>query len=81
MRTVNALSRPVYHQVETLVFGQAYGRAVQPERIIIGCADPDQPIPAGYETVLRAFDCPVLPMLYESAEVAKISINCMLAIA
>jgi UDPglucose 6-dehydrogenase len=28
--------------------------------------------------VLEAFNCPVLPMLYESAELAKISINCCL---
>jgi UDPglucose 6-dehydrogenase len=28
--------------------------------------------------VLRAFDCPILPMRYESAELAKISINCCL---
>ena len=28
--------------------------------------------------MLEAFNCPILPMRYESAELAKISINCCL---
>jgi UDPglucose 6-dehydrogenase len=68
------------YQVETLVFGRAVERAMYPERFIIGCADPSKPLPAKYETVLKAFDCPLLPMRYESAELAKISINfCLVA--
>jgi UDPglucose 6-dehydrogenase len=67
-----------YYQVETLVFGRAVERATKPERYIIGCADPAQPLDPNYRAVLDAFSCPVLPMLYESAELAKISINCCL---
>jgi len=67
-----------YCQVETLVFGRAVERAMKPERYIVGCADPAQPLDPRYRAVLDAFDCPVLPMLYESAELAKISINCCL---
>jgi UDPglucose 6-dehydrogenase len=68
------------YQVETLVFGRAVERAMHPERFIIGCADPAKPLPAAYETVLKSFDCPLLPMRYESAELAKISINfCLVA--
>jgi UDPglucose 6-dehydrogenase len=67
-----------YYQVETLVFGRAVERAMKPERYIIGCADPAQPLDPRYRAVLDAFKCPVLPMLYESAELAKISINCCL---
>jgi len=67
-----------YYQVETLVFGRAVERATRPERTIVGCADPAQPLDPRYRAVLDAFDCPVLPMLYESAELAKISINCCL---
>jgi UDPglucose 6-dehydrogenase len=67
-----------YYQVETLVFGRAVERATRPERYIVGCADPAQPLDPRYRAVLDAFDCPVLPMLYESAELAKISINCCL---
>lgn len=68
------------YQVETLVFGRAVERALHPERYIVGLADPARPLPPAYERVLRAFDCPILPMRYESAELAKISINfCLVA--
>lgn len=79
MRSLPRSSRPLYHQVETLVFGRALERAVEPERIIIGAGDPSMPLPACYLEFLELFDCPLIPMRYESAEVAKISINCMLA--
>lgn len=75
------LARPVdkrYCQVETLIFGRAVDRALNPERFIVGCADPAQPLPAPLATFLAAFDCPVLPMRYESAELCKISINAFL---
>jgi UDPglucose 6-dehydrogenase len=65
----------LFYQVETLVFGRAVERALRPERFIIGCADCSQPLPAGYRELLDAFDCPILSMRYESAELAKISIN------
>lgn len=66
------------YQVETLVFGCAVERAVHPERFIIGCAEPSHPLPVAYRTFLEAFGCPLLPMRYESAELAKIAINCCL---
>ncbi|WP_376984660.1 nucleotide sugar dehydrogenase [Bosea sp. R86505] len=78
------LSQPAperrYYQVETLVFGRAVERTMEPERYIIGCADPATPLPPHFDAVLKAFDCPILPMRYESAELAKISINfCLVA--
>ena len=70
----------LYYQVETLIFGRAVERATQPERFIVGCADPDRPLPDLFRHVLEAFGCPILPMRYESAELAKISINmCLVA--
>jgi len=68
----------LFYQVETLIFGRAVERAMHPERIIVGCAEPAAPLPTAYADVLAAFACPVLPMRYESAELAKISINCCL---
>ena len=68
----------VFYQVETLVFGIAVERAMCPERYIIGCAEPAAPLPPPYARWLHAFDCPLLPMRYESAELAKIAINCFL---
>lgn len=76
-----ALSFPperLFYQVETLVFGQAVERATHPERFILGCADPAAPVPRPLAEFLAAFECPILPMRYESAELAKISINCCL---
>jgi UDPglucose 6-dehydrogenase len=76
-----ALAMPperLYYQVETLVFGRALERAMRPERIILGCAEPSIPVPEPLKAYLAAFDCPILPMRYESAELAKIAINCCL---
>jgi UDPglucose 6-dehydrogenase len=72
-----APERPFY-QVETLVFGRAVERALLPERFILGCAEPGRSLPTSYRVLLDAFNCPILPMRYESAELAKISINCCL---
>ncbi len=72
--------KTLYYQVETLVFGRAVERATEPERFIVGCADPMTPLPPAYRTFLEAFGCPILPMRLESAELAKISINmCLVA--
>jgi UDPglucose 6-dehydrogenase len=69
-----------YYQVETLVFGAAVERAMAPERFIVGCADPAKPLDPRLRDVLERFNCPILPMRYESAELAKISINmCLVA--
>ena len=61
------------------MFGRAVERATRPERYILGCAAPGRPVPRPLRAVLEAFDCPILPMRYESAELAKLSINCCLA--
>lgn len=71
-------NRSLFYQVETLIFGRAVERATLPERFIVGCANTAETLPGSLATFLRAFDCPVLPMRYESAELAKIAINCCL---
>ena len=68
----------LYYQVETLIFGRAVERALHPERFIVGCASSLQPIDIRLLGYLQTFDCPILPMKYESAELAKISINIFL---
>ncbi len=78
MRSLGRDPGKTFCQVETLVFGRAVERATQPERFIIGCAEPGVPLPKNLTTFLKAFGCPILPMRYESAELAKISINCCL---
>ncbi|MEQ9330667.1 UDP binding domain-containing protein [Thalassobaculum sp.] len=79
-RGIEGVPGPLLYQVETLVFGIALQRALEPERHIVGCADPAAPLPEPYRVWLEAFGCPILPMRYESAELAKISINmCLVA--
>ena len=70
--------RQYYYQVETLVFGDAIKRAINPERIIIGTEIPTEALAQSYADFLLLFNCPLLPMRYESAELCKISINCCL---
>ena len=70
--------RLLYYQVETLIFGRAVERATKPERFIIGTPEPRSDLPLNYRTYLESFDCPILPMRYESAELCKIAINCFL---
>jgi UDPglucose 6-dehydrogenase len=64
-----------YYQVETLIFGRAVERAMEPERFIVGAAEPAGPLPPRFQQWHAAFDCPVLVMRLESAELAKIAIN------
>ena len=74
------IGRTIYYQVETLIFGQAIHRALYPERYIIGCENPETPIARPFAQFLEAHNCPILPMRFESAELAKISINmCLVA--
>jgi UDPglucose 6-dehydrogenase len=68
----------LYYQVETLIFGRAVERALYPERYIIGAYNPNAALPDTYLSLLSSFDCPILKMRYESAELAKISINMFL---
>lgn len=65
----------VFYQVETLVFGRAVERALQPERFIVGSAMPSAPLPEPLCRWHAAFGCPVLVMGLESAELCKIGIN------
>ncbi|MFA4910597.1 MAG: nucleotide sugar dehydrogenase [Desulfobacteria bacterium] len=79
-RQIEWPAEQLYYQVETLIFGRAVERAMYPERFILGCANPAQTLNAKLYNYLKAFDCPILPMRYESAELAKISINmCLVA--
>ena len=65
----------IFYQVETLIFGKAYERAMYPERYIIGCRNPHQHLPDSLITFLEKSNCPILKMSFESAELTKIAIN------
>ncbi len=78
-RRMNKYHSNISYQVETLVFGQAFSRAVSPERIIVGVENPEILLDINYAHILEQFSCPILLMDYESAEFTKISINAFLA--
>ena len=79
MRSLTALSPTrLYYQVETLIFGRAVAQATEPEQFIVGCEDPGRPLDARLTALYCAFGCPVIPMRFESAELAKIAINMFL---
>lgn len=73
-KELNRSDVKIIYQVETLIFGRAVERTLKPERYIIGLLEPET-LPKHLSKVLAAFGCPILPMRYESAELAKISIN------
>ena len=73
---INWEKSKLFYQVETLIFSDAQNRALFPERIIIGKFNKE--LNKKYSFYLKKFKCPVLEMSYQSAELAKISINMFL---
>lgn len=69
----------ISYQVETLIFGEAFSRALQPERIIIGVDKPNMPLGSNYNSILMSFSCPIISVDFETAEFTKLSINAYLA--
>jgi UDPglucose 6-dehydrogenase len=65
--------RKLYYQVETLIFGEALNRALYPQQFIIGAAQTK--LESKYLQYLKEFKCPISVMNYQTAELAKISIN------
>ena len=57
-----------------MFFGDAIQRALKPERIIIGAEDDHFP-DNKFKKYLSQYNCPIINMNYESAELAKIAIN------
>ena len=75
-RSINWPLNNLYYQVETLIFSNALERALSPERIIVG--NDSSMMSKKYNFFLKKFKCPIIEMNYESAELAKISINIFL---
>ena len=71
----------LYYWIETLIFGNAVERFLSPERLMVGCADPNAPLPAPFDAGLRRLGAPIFRMAYESAELTKTAINLYLCAA
>lgn len=69
----------IIHQAETLRIIDAEERARNPEMLIVGTEDTSQILPVAYMSYLKAFQCPILRLTWEEAELAKVAINVTLA--
>ncbi len=69
----------LYHWVDTIIMTQAVSRILHPERIIVGIDNKDTKIDLIFKKQLSLFDCPVVLMNYESAEMTKAAINLYLS--
>ena len=69
----------LFYQVDTIIMNCALERVLHPERHIIGCEHPDKPLPPALADYLEWFPAPVVKMGLESAELAKLAINFILA--
>jgi len=69
----------IFYQVDTIIMNRALLRATFPERFIVGCEDLRETPPAPYATFLAAFNCPIVTMSFESAELSKLAVNYYLA--
>ena len=78
-KKINWEGKNLFYQVETLVIGDAIKRCNKPEQIILGCKDKNINLSSKLENYYNSFNCPILKMNYESAELAKKTINAFLA--
>ena len=67
--------------VETLVFGRAIERAINPEQIVLGFGGTNRGMPNALRYLLKQFTAPIHRMSWESAELTKISFNFMLSMS
>lgn len=78
LQSINWNRNKLFYQVETLIFGEAIKRAYKPERLIVGMHNKNNNLPKEYLTYLNSFNSKIYKISYESAELAKISINMLL---
>lgn len=78
-RNIKWKNDKIYHFVETLVFGNAIKRAINPERIIIGKHRHDTKLDKVLKNLLSLYKCPIIEMTYEESELTKGYINTYLA--
>lgn len=78
MSKINWSKNKLFYHIETLIFGKALDRALNPERIIIGCHDKNKKLPVKFQKYINFFETKLILMNYQSAELTKISINLFL---
>jgi UDPglucose 6-dehydrogenase len=69
----------LHYWVDVLVVGDAVSRFLKPGRLILGHEHTPEPLSEPVARMLRCFQCPILEMSYESAEITKSAVNVYLA--
>ncbi len=69
----------IFYQPHTIIAGQESENAYAPDVLVVGCPDSHDILPQVYRDYLDLFDCPVIRMNYESAELSKLALNYVLA--
>jgi UDPglucose 6-dehydrogenase len=69
----------LHYWVDVLVVGDAVSRFLKPGRIIVGFEHTPEPLSEAVSRMFQSFQCPVLAMNYESAEITKSAVNVYLA--
>ena len=72
-------NRQVFYLMESLVFGNALQRVMNPEKYVLGVPDEAKELPEALKRFLDLGNCPQHIMSYESAELTKLSANFLLA--
>lgn len=78
-RQLEKMKRDIVYQVETLIFGNGLNRALKPERLIFGKINEEAVLPETVRKFAETFNCAIIEMSYESAELTKIAINIILS--
>jgi UDPglucose 6-dehydrogenase len=69
----------LHYWVDVLVVGDAVSRFLKPGRIIVGHERTPETLSGPVSRVFQSFQCPILDMNYESAEITKSAVNVYLA--
>lgn len=76
-RSQTRAGRALYYLLDTLAIDEDVERANAPKRLFVGCADSSAPLPRTLQRFFELFGCPVQPMRYESAELARFGLALM----
>lgn len=72
-------SPQVFYLPHTLTRGREAEMAYAPDVLVIGCQNPDAPLPGALVKYLSAFEAPIHRVSYETAELYKLAMNYILA--
>ena len=79
MRSIDFPKKRLFHQVDTLIFGQSIERAFKPEVVVVGRVEGTFSLPNSYSRVLYSIHPYPQFTTFEEAEIYKLAMNAYLA--